>query len=151
MEGPKSVNLFGFNIDFTQFFKSKSHRRKWERVRTIEVLYLDYKSTGPPLQGTGEAQDISLGGIRFKSDDKIPKGTLLELKLRFAAGSTTTDSLIAHGHVVGCSKSWRQKHFHVRCQLERLNQVQQKQLELFIKWWKERSDKYIQFRYGDTV
>ncbi len=145
------MNFFGLNFDFSKFFKSASHRRKWERIRILEALYLDYESNQPPLQGKGEAQDLSLGGICFKADQKIPKGTLLELKLRFAAGSTTADTLITQGHVIGCNRRWRRKHHHVRCRLEGLDQVKQKTLELFIQWWKERQEKYMHFRYGNTA
>ncbi len=120
-------------------------------MHVMEVLYLDFKSNQPPLQGTGEAQDISLSGTRFKTEQKIPKGISLELKLRFAAGSTTTDSLTTQGVVIDCSRNFRRKHYHVRCQFAEFNSTQIKQLEIFFQWWKERADKYIHFRYGDTA
>ena len=145
------MNIFGFNFNLPKFFRLGHNRRRWERTRIIEVLYLDYKSNQPPLQGTAEAQNLSLGGIQFKSDKKIPKGVTLELKLRFAAGSTTMDSITVPVSVIDCSRNFRQKHFHVRCQFKALTAIQAKQLETFMEWWKIRVDKYMHFRYGDTA
>ena len=141
------MNFFGLEIGFPRF--SRRERRNEERARIFEALYLDYESDNPPVQGTTEGRDISLGGVRFASDKKIPKGTRVELTLRFAAGSTTTESLNVSAQVVRCERPFGHKHFQVGCRFDVLDENPRTAIVTFVLWLKEHNEKYLFFRYGD--
>ena len=141
------MNFFGLEIRFPGF--PRRERRNGTRARIFEALYLDYKSDNPPIKGTAEGGDISLGGVRFASDKKIPKGTRLELTLRFAAGSTTTESLKVFAQVVRCERPFGHKHYQVGCRFDVLDENPRNAIITFVLWLKERNEKYLFFRYGD--
>ena len=140
------MNIFGIRIKLPKLFQTVD-KRKFERVRVFETLYLDYQSDRPPVKGSSKAKDISLGGLRFTSDQKIPKGSLLQLNLRFAAGSTSVKSLTTQAHVVRCSKKMGHKHYQVGCIFDPLDEASRVEIENFIHWLKERNEKYLFFRY----
>lgn len=141
------MRLAGLKFGLPKIFQRE--RRRSERQRVHESLYLDYKSQDPPLQGSAEASDLSLTGIRFKSGQTIPKQTLLDLTLRFAAGVVSTETLSVQARVVRCVKPLFRQHVRVGCVFVALTQDSEKILEAFLCWLKERKEKYLFFRYGD--
>lgn len=159
---PLGFYLFGFEIRLPRF--SKKEKRRAERVRTYEELYLDYRSlensasgggtagfSQPsqrvPTGGSGEARDVSVTGIRFISKIKYPPGTLLDLKLRFAPGSTPIPNLEVRGRVKRAYKLFRLKGYRVGCVFESLSEEARQAIEQFVKWAKVREKKYLFFRW----
>lgn len=139
--------IFGFRVNLPKIFQKE--KRESPRLHILQTLYLDFKSQTPPVQASAEARDISMGGLRFNSQKKLPKGTSLELTLRFAAGSTAVNSLTTHAHVVRCSKQWSRKDYQIGCEFDRLEEATHEEIEVFIQWLKVRNEKYVHFRYGD--
>ncbi len=141
------MTFLGIQINLPKIFRKE--KREVPRLRIFQTLYLDYKSEKPPVQGSAEARDISMGGLRFNSDKRLPQGTHVLLTLRFAGGSTTVSSLTARARVVRCFRQWGHKHYQIGCEFERLEESSREEIEVFINWLKERNEKYIHFRYGD--
>ena len=141
------MTFLGIQIHLPKIFRRE--KREAPRLRIFLTLYLDYKSEAPPVQGSSEARDISMSGLRFNSEKKLPKGTLVTLTLRFAGGSTTVNSLSARARVVRCFRPWGHKHYQIGCEFDRLEESTREEIEVFINWLKDRNEKYIHFRYGD--
>ena len=142
------MTFLGIQINLPKIFRRE--KREAPRLHIFQTLYLDYKSEAPPVQGSAEARDISMGGLRFNSDKKLPKGTSVTLTLRFAGGSTTVNSLTTRARVVRCSRQWGHKHYQIGCEFERLEESAHEEIDVFIHWLKVRNEKYIHFRYGDV-
>ena len=141
------MRFLGLKFGLPKIFQRE--RRRAERLCVYETLYLDYKSQDPPFQGSAEALDLSVTDIRFKSEQKIPKGTQLHLNLRFAAGVVSTETLLVLARVVRCFKPIFHEHYRVECIFVGLTPDSQKILEAFVRWLKEQKEKYLFFRYGD--
>ena len=142
------MKFLGLKIKLLKF--PKRERRKWQRTRVYETLYLDYRSDYPPVKGSAEGRDISLGGVRFVTQYKIPKGTPVQLTLRFASSPTTTKSLSVRARILRCSKKFGQKRYRVGCEFLKLDETSYSEIETFVKWVKEQQDKYLHYRYGDV-
>ncbi|MBI2105065.1 MAG: PilZ domain-containing protein [Candidatus Omnitrophica bacterium] len=67
-----------------------SERRRFPRVaETLEVRYRGAGALDEPWRA-GTAISLSAGGLRFRSEDAFPAGTLLSLKLRLPGGAEPT-------------------------------------------------------------
>ena len=143
---PLGFYLFGFEIRLPRL--GKKEKRHGERVRTYEELYLDYRSLENSASGSGEARDISVTGIRFVSKIKYPIGALLNLKLRFAPGSTPLPNLECRGRVKRVYKLFRLKNYRVGCVFEGLSDEAREAIQQFVNWAKAREKKYLFFRWG---
>ena len=139
------MKILGFELKVPKFLRPD--RRKAERARIFEDLYVDYKSMNPPRKGTGEGRDISASGLHFFSDDKLPPGTSLELKLRLSPGVLPLDQIFARGTVLRSTKGSREKQYRVASHFEGLHQATRSQIETFVVWLKQREQKYLFFRY----
>lgn len=140
------MKILGFELRVPKFLRPD--RRKAQRARIFEDLYVDYKSLNPPRKGTGEGRDISVLALNFFSDDKLPAGTLLEMRLRISPGVLQGDHIFARAIVQRCSKGFREKQYRVVCIFEGLDEVTKSQIETFVVWLKQREQKYLFFRYN---
>lgn len=140
------MKILGFELKLPKFLCPD--RRKSLRARIFEDLYVDYKSLNPPRKGTGEGRDISVLGLNFFSDDKLPAGTALEMKLRISPGVLQVDHIFTRAVVQRCSKGFREKQYRVACLFEDLDKVTKSQIETFVTWLKQREQKYLFFRYN---
>ena len=92
------MKILGFELKLPKFLRPD--RRKAERARIFEDLYVDYKSLNPPRKGTGEGRDISVSNLNFFSNDKLPAGTSLELRIRISPGVLQVDQIFTRATVV---------------------------------------------------
>ena len=61
-------------------------RRRFPRIsEALEVRYREAGAVGEPWR-TGTAISLGAGGLRFRSSDAFPAGTLLNLQLRLPGG-----------------------------------------------------------------
>ena len=140
------MKILGFELKLPKFLRPD--RRKAQRARIFEDLYVDYKSLNPSRKGTGEGRDISVLSLNFFSDDKLPAGTSLELRLRLSPGVLQVDQIFTRATVVRCSKGFREKQYRVACNFEGIDQTTRSQIETFVAWLKQREQKYLFFRYN---
>ena len=121
------MKIFGLEIKIPRILMP-IERRKAERFRAYETVYLDYRSPGEEKFGSGEGRDISTRGIRFAPD---------------YASSRKTIHLRAY--VVRAYRQPRQKRFRVACAFENVDAPTHKELEDFVLWLKDRKDQYLYY------
>lgn len=139
------MRIFDFDIRLPRF--SRKERRRAERIKVFEALYLDYRSPSPGLSGSAPSKDISAIGIRFLSEHKLSKGTSLDLRLRFTPGSIRTEKLRVRATVVRCHRLWRKKKYRVACVFDDLDTHARQEIQNFVSWLREREKKYLHFRW----
>lgn len=141
------MRVLGLEIRFPRILNWE--RRGVERIQVYETLYVVYRDLRTLSSGSGQAHDISIAGVRFSSENKLNKGSPLELTLRFSAGALPRNiqTLQAHAHVIYCHKRFRHHHYHVACAFDDLGEEAARIIQLFISWLKEREQKYLFFRY----
>lgn len=137
------MKLFGLEIKIPRILSRE--RRKAERVRIHETLYLDYLSPEHGKKESGEGRDISLCGVRFACSSPIPKGTVLDLTLRLSPDYASNKILPLKARVVRTYRYPRQKRFRVACAFEEMDNSAYRQLEDFITWLKERMSQSFYF------
>ncbi len=138
------MKIFDQILSFFGF--SEQEKRAAQRLKIFEAVYLDWKDSAGK-EGKGEGKDISTSGIRFASDIEFPKGTILDLKLRFAPGSIQKEMLEVKAQVIRCYKPKGGRHYRVGCIFKNLDPEAQGVLKSLIGWLKEREKKYLFFRY----
>ena len=139
------MKIFGLEIKIPRILMP-IERRKAERFRAYETVYLDYRSPGEEKFGSGEGRDISTRGIRFACPSYIPKGTFLNLTLRFAPDYASSRKTIhLRAYVVRAYRQPRQKRFRVACAFENVDAPTHKELEDFVLWLKDRKDQYLYY------
>ncbi|GEM_PF-1043574 len=141
------MKIFGFEIKSPR--SAFTERRRGERIRVFETLFLDYQSPVHPAKGRCEARDISEVGLRFSSTSKIPKGTPLELNLRFAQSSPVKADLRVWAKVTRCDKKFGQKWYKIGCEFDPLDPVTCSQIQAFVNWLKEQKEKNLFFRWRE--
>ncbi|MBI4115896.1 MAG: PilZ domain-containing protein [Candidatus Omnitrophica bacterium] len=139
--------MFGLEIRFPRIFWSGKERRRAERERVFEALYVDYRCDSPPLSGSGEGKDVSAVGIRFACEQKLPKDAALRLRLRFTPGSVKKDSVEIRARVVDCYKKIGHGRYRVACDFQELDLVSQYTIKSFVEWLKARRAKNLFFRW----
>ena len=141
------MKIFGFNIRFPRF--SSKERRRGERAKVFETLYVDFANRELQIRGTGEAHDVALGGVRFVTSKKLVRGTRLLLTLRFTPGVVARDELQTEGQVVRAHLCNRKGDYLVVCSLSDLDAAVSDQLQIFIRWLERQKEKYLFYRWGE--
>jgi len=141
------MKILGFEIKLPAFLRRD--RRHGERARVFEDLFIDYRSQAPPRRGTGEGRDISTEGILFFSDDKLPPGMALELRLRISPGILQVQQIPVHARVLRCERGFREKQYRVACAFDPLDEPTCQQIQAYVAWLKQREQNYLFFRYNN--
>ena len=139
------MKILGFEIRFPGF-KRKERQSAW-RERVFEEVYLDFKSSHPPMRGTAEATEISAGGLRFAASQKIPPGTALNLSLRLTSSYPGKKQIEVSGRVLRSEKKFGKAFYRVVCAFESPDPSSQEEIQAFVSWLRERHQKYLFFRY----
>lgn len=122
---------------------------RYERVRTFETLYVDYRDPATGNTGSGEGLDICPQSIRFASFGVFKKNAPLELNLRFSYKYTETRTLTLKGNVIECKRLRKQRRHRTVCVFEQpLLPEDQAEIRNLIAWLGEVKEKYLFFRYG---
>ena len=140
------MRIFGFEFKFP--FSIRRDRRKDDRARIFEDLYVDFRSPIDPVHGTGEGRDISVSSVGFFSDQKLSVGIPVELTLRIAPGVLDVQKIPVRGRVIRCQKGFREKQYRVACEFEEVDEPTRQRLTTFVDWLKQREKKYLFFRYN---
>jgi hypothetical protein len=58
--------------------------RRMDRRYTVQLpLHFSYRKSGVALAGSGATEDLSRGGIRFVTDNPLPVGVEIEVRLEW--------------------------------------------------------------------
>lgn len=131
------LTLLGLKIKFPRILPIE--RRKAERVRIQETLYLDYVSPVHLNRGKAEGRDLSTRGIRFACSDKYPKGTPLDLTFRFSSEYAKDKTLQGRGIVVRCYRKSFQRRYRIACAFDHPDTLFHNELQDFVSWVKGRN------------
>ena len=134
-----TMKIMGLKIKFPRILPFE--RRKAERVRIHETLYLNYEASKDRVNGTAEGKDISTSGVRFASFSKFPPGTPLDLTLRFSPEYFQNKPLQVRAIVVRCYRLVRQRRYRIACKFENLDSSTKEEIQAYIVWLKEQKVK----------
>lgn len=118
-------------------------RRKSERVRTLETVYLDFTSEEDAHKGNGEVREISEGGIRFATYSKLSKGGLIHLTLRFTSEYAPNKGLQVDARILRSYRFPGQARYRVACAFQSLDEKARAFFQDFISWLKARNASQI--------
>ncbi len=81
-------------MNFVNSQEPFEERRRFERSRIIIDVFYD----GSDLTGVASTQDISPGGLYMNTQEELPEGGLLTLRLPFAEGDVVVNAEVVYSN-----------------------------------------------------